>query len=326
MKKKIAVIMGGYSSEYEISIGSGEAVMTALEDSAYEATKVLILKDRWVAVEDGTEMAIDKNDFSFLRNGEKVIFDGVFNAIHGTPGEDGLMQAYFDLLNIKHTSCDFFGSALTFNKSKTNTIVNRFGVNCAKGLYFSGNDVIEENELAEKLGFPMFVKPSRSGSSYGITRVTDLAGIQSAIADAKKEDSDIVVEAEVVGIEVGCGVARLNGKVEVLAITEIVSQNAFFDFQAKYEGASEEITPARIAQEIQKEIEENSIALYEKLELKGVIRVDYIIEASSKKPIFIEVNTVPGLSPASIVPKQLAYRGYGQKEFFTLVLEESLKS
>jgi len=326
MKKKIAVIMGGYSSEYEISIGSGEAVMTALADSDYDATKVLILRDRWVAVDNGEEILIDKNDFSFHSNSEKVIFDGVFNAIHGTPGEDGLMQAYFDLLNIKHTSCDFFGSALTFNKSKTNTIVSRFGVNCAKGMYFTGNDKIDDNELAENLGFPLFVKPSRSGSSYGITRVTELAGILPAIAVAKKEDSDIVVEAAVVGTEVGCGLARLNGKVEVLAITEIVSKNAFFDFQAKYEGASEEITPARIAPEIQKEIEENSILLYDKLELKGVIRVDYIIEESTKRPVFIEVNTVPGLSPASIVPKQLEYRGYSQKEFFTLVIEESLKS
>lgn len=325
MKKKIAVIMGGYSSEYEISIGSGETVMTALADSDYDAIKVLILKDRWMAVEDGEEIAIDKNDFSFKRNGEKVVFEGVFNAIHGTPGEDGLMQAYFDLVDMKHTSCDFFASALTFNKSKTNTIVSRFGVNCAKGLYFSGNDKIDSNALAETLGFPMFVKPSRSGSSYGISRVTEFSGIESAIAEAKKEDSDIIVEAEVVGTEVGCGVARLNGKVEVLAITEIVSKNAFFDFQAKYEGASEEITPARIAPEIQKEIEENSILLYDKLELKGVIRIDYIIEESSKKPVFIEVNTVPGLSPASIVPKQLEYKGLSQKEFFTLVLEESLK-
>lgn len=325
MKKKIAVIMGGYSSEHEISIGSGEAVMTALADSDYDATKVLILKDRWVAVKNGEEIEIDKNDFSFELKGEKVVFAGVFNAIHGTPGEDGLMQAYFDLLNIKHSSCDFFGSALTFNKSKTNAIVSRFGVNCAKGLYFTGNDKIDGHALAETLGFPMFIKPSRSGSSYGISRVTNLSGIESAIAEAKKEDSDIIVEAEVVGTEVGCGVVRLNGKIEVLAITEIISKNAFFDFQAKYEGASEEITPARIALEVQKEIEENSILLYDKLELKGVIRVDYIIEASSKKPVFIEVNTVPGLSPASIVPKQLEYRGLGQKEFFTLVLEESLK-
>jgi D-alanine-D-alanine ligase len=326
MKKKIAVIMGGYSSEYEISIGSGEAVMMALADSDYDATQVLILKDRWVAVENGVEMTIDKNDFSFLRQDEKITFDGVFNAIHGTPGEDGLMQAYFEIVNMKHTSCDFFGSALTFNKSKTNAIVSRFGVNCAKGMYFTGNDIIDENELAENLGFPLFVKPSRSGSSYGITRVTELAGIKPAIDEAKKEDSDIVVEAAVLGIEVGCGVARLNGKVEVLAITEIVSKNAFFDFQAKYEGASEEITPARIASEIQNEIEENSIALYEKLELKGVIRVDYIIEESTNRPVFIEVNTVPGLSPASIVPKQLEYKGYSQKEFFTLVLKETLKS
>ncbi len=318
--------MGGYSSEYEISIGSGEAVMSALVDSDYAATKVLILKDRWVAVEEGVEMTIDKNDFSFQRNGENVTFDAVFNAIHGTPGEDGLMQAYFDMLEIKHTSCDFFESALTFNKSKTNTIVSSFGVNCAKGIYFTKSDKIDADVLAENLGFPMFIKPSRSGSSYGITRVTELAEIQSAIAEAKKEDSDIVVEAEVVGIEVGCGVARLNGKVEVLGITEIVSKNAFFDFQAKYEGASEEITPARIASEIQKEIEENSVLLYEKLELKGVIRVDYIIEESTNKPVFIEVNTVPGLSPASIVPKQLEYKGISQKDFFTLVLEETLKS
>ena len=318
--------MGGYSSEYAISIGSGEAVIAALADSHYDATMVLILKDRWVAVENDVEFAIDKNDFSFQSNGQRETFDGVFNAIHGTPGEDGLMQAYFDLLKIKHTSCDFFGSALTFNKSKTNTVVSQFGVRCAKGLYFSGNDKIDENELAKTLGFPMFVKPSRSGSSYGVTRVSELAGILPAIAEAKKEDTDLVVEAAVIGTEVGCGLARLNGKVEILAITEIVSKNDFFDFQAKYEGASDEITPARISSEIQSEIEEISIKLYEKLELKGIIRVDYIIEESTNRPIFIEVNTVPGLSPASIVPQQVVHKGYSLQEFFTLVIDESLKS
>lgn len=326
MKTRIAVIMGGYSSEYAISIESGEMVVSALSDSDYLPIKVLVLKDRWCAVVEGKEYPIDKNDFSFQYKGEKQTFEGVFNAIHGTPGEDGLIQAYFDLIGMKHTSCDFFESALTFNKSKTNAIVHSFGIKCARGLYFSGTDRIDPKALEKQLGYPMFIKPSRSGSSYGITRVTEFSQIAEALTEARKEDSDVLAEAEVKGTEVGCGLARINGSMEVLAITEIVSKNAFFDYQAKYEGASDEITPARISMDLETKIGDISKKLYSKLGLNGIARVDFIIDENSGEPVFIEVNTVPGLSKASIVPQQVAYKGYSLKDFFTLILRETLSA
>jgi D-alanine-D-alanine ligase len=324
--KKVAVIMGGYSSEYAISIESGETVIEALAQSEYEVYKVLILKDRWVAVVDGQEYAIDKNDFSFIQNGVKIKFDVVFNAIHGTPGEDGLMQGYFDLIGLKHSSSGFFESALTFNKPKTNVVLEKVGVKIPKGIYHTENEEVNAERLKEELGFPMFIKPARSGSSYGVTRVNVVDEIEGAVVEARKEDSVVVAEAAVIGTEVGCGVARINGKVQVLAITEIVSKNAFFDYQAKYEGASDEITPARIDNVVEKEIREISVMVYEQLGLSGVVRVDYIIEGKSNKPVFIEVNTVPGLSGASIVPQQVAHCKMSLKEFFTLLLEESLNA
>jgi len=325
MKPNVAVVMGGFSSEFSISIESGETVYNALLNSAFKPFKVLILKDRWVVLFQNEEYPIDKNDFSWQHNGKKQNFDVVFNAIHGSPGEDGILPAYLNLIGLKQTSCNFFESALTFNKSKTNVVLSQMGVRCPRGIYLNANNKINVDKIAEKLGLPLFVKPSRAGSSYGVTRVTEKSQILSAIAEAKKEDHEIVMESEVAGIEVGCGLARINGKIEVLAITEIVSKNAFFDYQAKYEGASEEITPARIPQAAETEIREISTNVYEKLNLKGVVRIDYIIDKNTQHPVFIEVNSVPGISGASIVPQQVVYKGYSLKEFFTLLLEEEMR-
>jgi D-alanine-D-alanine ligase len=325
MKPKVAIVMGGYSSEFSISVESGEAVYYALINSKFLPYKVLITKDRWVVVVENELFPIDKNDFSCSINGEKIEFDLVFNAIHGSPGEDGLFPAYLNLLGIKQTSCNFFESALTFNKSKTNVVISQMGVLCPQGIYLNNSDSVDPNKIVETLGLPLFVKPSRAGSSFGVTKVTAKNQIGNAVAEANKEDSEIVIESAVVGVEVGCGLARLNGKVEVLAITEIVSKNDFFDYQAKYEGASDEITPARISDELTKEINEISTKVYDKLSLKGVVRIDYIIDESSQQPVFIEVNTVPGLAGASIVPQQITYKGYSLQEFFTLLLDEEMR-
>ncbi len=325
MKPKVAVVMGGFSSEFSISVESGETVYNALLDSKYMPYKVLIVKEKWVVLFKGKEYNIDKNDFSWQINGQKINFDVVFNAIHGSPGEDGLLPAYFNLVGIKQTSCHFFESALTFNKSKTNVVLAQMGVRCPRGIYLNANHKFNVDEIVEELGLPLFVKPSRAGSSYGVTRVTEKSQIVLAVADAKKEDYEIVIESEVAGIEVACGLAIINGKIEVLAITEIVSKNAFFDYQAKYEGASEEITPARIPVAVEKEIEEISKRVFKKLGLKGIVRIDYIIDKNTQHPIFIEVNSVPGFSGASIVPQQVVHKGYSLKEFFTLLLEEEMR-
>jgi D-alanine-D-alanine ligase len=325
MKKIGGILMGGSSTEYQISVNSGELVYEALSESEFTPYRILISKDGWFALVDDIKIPIDRNDFSFDLKGSKVIVDVVFNAIHGSPGEDGFMPGYFHLLQIPQTSCDLFESALTFNKAKTNIILSQLGVKCPKGIYLNPATDIDEDSIIKSLGLPLFIKPNRAGSSFGVSKVSKQSEFADAIVEARKEDDETVIESAIHGIEVGCGVVQINGQVQVLAITEIVSKRDFFDYQAKYEGASEEITPARIPESISKKIEEISLFVYSSLSLKGIIRIDYIIDNKTKEPIFIEVNSVPGLSKESIIPKQLDYRQFNRSEFFTLVVKESLK-
>ena len=325
MKKNVGIVMGGYSSEFEISMKSGEVVYRSLSgNNDFNLYRIRIDRKGWVVLLD-REYPVDKNDFTFSFNGEKVAFDVVFNAIHGTPGEDGYLQAYFDLLGVRHTSCDFFESALTFNKAKTNIILSQAGIECPKGKYLNASDPVNPDEIINALGLPLFIKPNRSGSSYGVSRVEDPSKFMEAWEEAAKEDDQIVLESAVSGTEVGCGVARINGIVVPLAITEIVPKKAFFDYEAKYHGASDEITPARISDELAKKIMDRTMYVYKYLGLKGIVRADYIIDASSGEPVFIEANTVPGLSEESIIPQQLKYCGYELSDFFTLVIHEALK-
>ena len=326
MKNIVGILMGGYSTEYEISLKSGELVYNAIDPNLFTAYKVHILKRGWFVKDAQGEYAIDKNDFSFIKNDVKITFDVLFNAIHGTPGEDGILQGYLALLNLKHTSCLAFESALTFNKAKCNTLLRQLDVLCANSVFLVEGENGNPQKIVDYLGLPLFVKPNRAGSSFGISKVESAAKISSAIAKARKEDQEVLIESAVVGREFGCGVARLNGKVKSIAVTEIISERSFFDFEAKYLGASQEITPANISKDLENKMKEITEFAYNSLGLKGVVRTDFIVDDKNNEPYLIEINSVPGLSPESIVPQQIEYAGFTFTQFFTLLLQEALSN
>jgi len=256
MKQNIAIVMGGYSSEKQISLKSGNVVYNHLNKLKYTIFRVLILQEKWVALDDSeNEYPIDKNDFSFIINQKKIIFNCVFNAIHGAPGENGLLLAYFKLINLKHTSAPFYQMALTFNKRDTLSAVKAYGIKTAMSIYLNKGDEIQLDKIINKVGLPCFIKPNNAGSSYGISKAHKKEDILPAIEVAYKEDNEILIESFLNGTEVSVGVIQYKGETKVLPITEIVSENDFFDYEAKYEGKSKEITPARITKTQQKKVE-----------------------------------------------------------------------
>ncbi len=324
MKKNIAIIMGGYSSEYEISIKSGNVVYQSLDKELYNAFKVHIFKDKWVYVdENDNEYPIDKNDFSVTINNHKITFDCVFNAIHGSPGEDGYMQAYFELLNLPHTSCGMYQATLTFNKRDCLSVLKSYGIKAAESYYLNLDDPINEDEIITKVGLPCFVKANKAGSSFGITKVYKKEDLQNAIDASFKEDDEIIIESFLDGTEVSVGVITYKGKTKVLPITEIVSNNDFFDYKAKYLGESQEITPARISDFMKDKV--NSIAkqVYEILKIEGFSRSEYIFKDG--EPHLLEVNTVPGFTKESILPQQAIAAGISLTDLFGNAIEEALK-
>ena len=323
MKKKVAVIMGGFSSEYDISIKSGLTVIKNLNKDKYDAYAVHIRKDIWVVVQNGNEYPIDKNDFSTNMNGKKITFDVVFNAIHGTPGEDGAILPYFELLNIPHTSAAFDKMALTFNKKNTIAVLNSYGVPVGKSVFIHLNDNINIDEIINKIGLPLFVKPNRAGSSYGISKVYTKEELLPAIQKAFKEDKEVIVEEFLDGREFSVGVIQYKGSTKVLPITEIIPENDFFDFEAKYLGKSQEITPADISDDTRIKIENNAKKVYEILDLKGVSRAEYILVDDT--PYFLEINMVPGLTEASIFPQQAVAAGLSLQELFENAIEMAIK-
>ncbi|MEM5567039.1 D-alanine--D-alanine ligase [Psychroserpens sp. AS72] len=324
MKKNIAIIMGGYSSEYEISLKSGQVVYDTLDKSKYNTYRVHIFKEKWVFVNDmNEEFPIDKNDFSVLVNETRINFDCVFNAIHGSPGEDGFMQGYFELLDIPHTSCNMYQAALTFNKRDCLSALKPYGIKTAESYFVNLGDVIDENAIVAKVGLPCFVKANRAGSSFGITKVYKKEELQHALDVAFKEDDEVIIESFLDGIEVSVGVINYKGKTVVLPITEIVSDNDFFDYKAKYLGQSQEITPARIDEDKAEQVRTLAKKVYDVLKLKGFSRSEYIFK--NGEPHLLEVNTVPGLTAASILPQQAAAAGISMSELFENAIEESLK-
>lgn len=322
--KNVAIIMGGYSSEYKISLSSGNVVYQNLDPSKYIGYRIHILKDKWVYVSpDNTEYPIDKSDFSVNIEGKKTTFDVVFNAIHGTPGEDGLLQAYFELLGIKQTSCDYYQAALTFNKRDTLSVLKPYGIKTATSHYLNLGDEINVDEILKNIGLPCFVKPNKSGSSFGISKVKTVQEFLPAIEMAYKEDNEIIIESFLDGTEVSVGVISYKGNTKVLPITEIVSENDFFDYEAKYLGKSKEITPARISEEIKQKIELVAKKAYEVLKMRGFSRSEFIIV--NDEPFMLEINTVPGLTNESILPQQAREAGISLPELFENAIEEALK-
>ena len=318
--KNIAIVMGGYSSEYEISLKSGEVVYQFLDKTKYNAFRIHIFKEKWVYVDDnGAEFPIDKNDFSVNVNGVKYIFAVVFNAIHGTPGEDGLLQAYFELLGMPQTSCDYYQAALTFNKRDLLSVLKPYGIKSATSYYLNKGEHIDSEEIVKKVGLPCFVKPNKSGSSFGISKVKSANELPLAIETAYREDNEIIIESFLDGTEVSVGVINYNGEVKVLPITEIVSENDFFDYEAKYLGKSQEITPARISPEMTEKVNAVAKRAYELLKMKGFSRSEFIIVED--EPYMLEMNTIPGLTTESLIPQQAKAAGISLEELFTNAIE-----
>jgi len=324
MKKKIAIIMGGYSSEYQISLKSGNVVYKYLDTDKFDTYRIHILKDKWVYVDDNEkEYPIHKNDFSFQREGSKIIFDCVFNAIHGTPGEDGLMHAYFELLGIPQTSCNYYQSALTFNKRDLLSTLKPYGIQSAAAYYLNLGDKIDENAIIKTVGLPCFVKANKAGSSFGISKVYEKENLKLAIENAYKEDNEIIIEAFLDGTEVSVGVIKYEGKTKVLPITEIITENDFFDYEAKYENKSQEITPARISIAQEKKVTEIAQRVYDILKMSGFSRSEFIFVGD--EPYMLEINTTPGLTEQSILPQQANVAGISLSELFESVIVETLR-
>ncbi|UNY98972.1 D-alanine--D-alanine ligase [Zhouia spongiae] len=323
MQKNIAIIMGGYSSEYIISLQSGEVVHNYLNKEKYKPYKIHIFKEKWVYVDaDNNETPVDRNDFSITLNEHKIYFDCVFNAIHGSPGEDGYMQAYFELLKIPITGCGFYQSALTFNKRDLLSVLKPYGIKSATSYYLNQGDEVRENEIITKVGLPCFVKANKAGSSFGVSKVTTREELIPAIETAYNEDDEIIIESFLDGTEVSVGVITYKGNVKVLPITEIVSENEFFDYEAKYLGKSQEITPAGIPDEWTQKVSEVAEKVYRILKMKGFSRSEYIFVDG--EPHLLEVNTTPGLTEASILPQQAQQAGISLSMLFENAIEEAL--
>ena len=318
--KTIAIAAGGDSSEFEISVKSAEEVGKILS-SRYIVYILVIRGTTWYWEDQkGRYYNIDKNDFSLTYNDQRIKFDGVFIAIHGTPGENGLLQGYFDMLKIPYSSCSSFCSALTFNKQACKLFLKEYGISMAKGIQIRKGEKIDLLSITEQIGLPCFVKPNDSGSSFGVTKVKEKEELPAAIETAFKESNEVLIEAFMSGREVACGVVKTKNKTIVLPVTEIISKNEFFDFEAKYiPGHSDEITPADMPLTVTNEIQRISRYVYELLGCNGIVRVDFIV--IGEKPFFIEINTVPGLTKESLVPKEAIAAGISLENLYTMAVE-----
>jgi D-alanine-D-alanine ligase len=323
MKYKIAIIAGGDSGEYEISIKSAGVVKKHLESAKFECFLIVIRGTNWFYHDnDGTAFALNKEDFTVNLPGRVLSFDAVFVAIHGTPGEDGRIQGYFDLLGIPYTSCDQATTALTFDKFFCNHYVSSFGVKISRSIVLDKNEKISKDEILKQLSLPLFVKPNCGGSSVGTSKVKTLEELKPALKLALREDCRVLLEEYIPGRELSCGIIKYKGEVRSLPITEIISKKEFFDYEAKYEGMSEEVTPAVLPEETARKVSETSLKLYKLLNCKGIVRFDYIL--NDKELYFLEVNTVPGLSELSIVPQQALKAGISLQDLFSEAVMNAL--
>lgn len=324
-KKNVAVVMGGFSDEYKVSLKSGQLIYDSLDRDLYNVYKVVVLKEEWYFLNENEEkLPINKGDFSVtLSDGAILKFDVCFNIIHGAPGENGELQGYWNAIGQKYTGCDFYKSALTFNKKDTLAVLAKYGIPSAKSFYLRKGESINEEKIVEELGLPLFVKPNQSGSSLGISKVKAKSELAAAIEFAFKEDDEILIESFLNGMEVSVGVIDYKGETIVLGITEIVPHKEFFDYEAKYEGASEEITPARLDDETRYKVEKIAKHAYESLGMSGFSRSEYIIMDGT--PYMLEMNTNPGFSPASILPQQAKIYGISIKDLCGNEVEKALK-
>jgi D-alanine-D-alanine ligase len=325
MIQKIALVTGGYSGEAVISYKSAETIKNNLDASKWDVYLIDIHNDGWFYTSaEGEKINVDKNDFSITVNGTKITFAAVLIGLHGTPGEDGKLQGYFDCLKIKYTSCNAATSALTFNKRYTVAVAAFSGISVAKSVHLFKSDTIEVENILTQVSLPLFVKPNNGGSSIGMSRVNVAADLQAALDKAFKEDEQVLVEEFIAGREFTIGVYKSDGKINTLPMTEIITTNEFFDYQAKYEGKSVEVTPAETTDKIKSQIEAAATKIYQVFNCNGVVRIDFIYEPNKELPYMLEINTVPGQSAASIIPQQVAAVGNTLKQFYSSLLEECL--
>ena len=321
--KKIALVTGGYSGEAVISYKSATTIQNNIDATKWDCYLIDIKPDGWFfQTKTGEKIPVDKNDFSINVEGVHIKFDAVLVGLHGSPGEDGKLQGYFDCLGIPYTSCDAATSALTFNKRYTVAVAAFAGIHVAKSLHLFKNESIAAKDILQQLTLPFFVKPNNGGSSIGMSKVNNAQELQPALQKAFKEDEQILVEEFIKGREFTIGVYKTRGNIICLPMTEIISKNDFFDFEAKYEGKSEEVTPAKATEKITQQIKETAEKIYKVFNCKGIVRIDFIYDEIKELPFMLEINTVPGQSSASIVPQQVVVMGSTLKEFYSLLLDE----
>ncbi len=324
-KPIIAFVTGGYSGEAEISYKSAITIEANIDTEKFSYYKIDIRKDGWFAPQpDGSEIAVDKSDFTLTLNGEKIRFDAVLIGIHGTPGEDGKLQGYFDLLNIPYTSCDAATSAITFNKRYTVAVAAFSGISVARSLHYFKGDNIDINHVSSQLSYPVFVKPNNGGSSIGMSKVNKEDDLQAALDKAFIEDDQILIEEFIVGREFTIGVCKINNEIVTLPFTEVIAENEFFDFEAKYLGKSKEITPAEVEESKAEQVRNAAKKIYQIFNCRGVVRIDFIYNEEKAQPYMLEINTVPGQSAASIVPMQVKAKGWTLKDFYSGLIEAAL--
>ena len=326
MKRVIAIVGGGDTSEYQVSLRSAQGIYSFMDKERYTIYIVQMHGTDWhVLLPDGGTAPIDRNDFSFrLPDGEKVTFDFAYITIHGTPGEDGRLQGYFDMLRIPYSCCGVLAAALTYDKFACNQYLKGFGIRIADSLLLRQGQQITDEEVTEKIGLPCFIKPSLGGSSFGVTKVKRAEQIQPAIAKAFEEAQEVVIEAFMDGMELTCGCYKTRTKAVTFPVTEVVSHNEYFDYEAKYKGESDEITPARIPDSLRDRVQQLTSAIYDILGAQGIIRVDYIVTEGGKINL-LEVNTTPGMTPTSFIPQQVRAAGMDIKEVMTDIIENQFQ-
>ena len=324
MKKNIAIVAGGNSSEVQVSLRSAAGIKSFIDAEKYNCFIVTIVGKVWeVELSEKKKYLIDRNDFSFTVRKKKIVFDFAYITIHGTPGENGILQGYFELLNIPYSTCNVLVSALTFNKFTCNQYLKGFGIRVAESVLLRALSSISNEEVMDKIGLPCFIKPNVGGSSFGVTKVREEAEIQPAIEKAFSEGEEVLIEQFVSGNEFTCGMYKTKTKAVIFPVTEIVTKNEFFDYAAKYNQESEEITPARISAELTERIQTLTNAIYEILGCKGIIRADYIITEDEEINL-LEVNTTPGMTTTSFIPQQVSASGLNIKDVMTDIIENEM--
>ena len=327
MKKNIAIVAGGYSSEFEVSLRSAENLYAFIDKEKYNAYMVVLKKDTWEVTigeigevgEVGTFL-INKSDFSFRQGNNTINFDFAYITIHGTPGEDGLLQGYFDMIGMPYSTCGVLTSSLTFNKYICNQFLKSQGIRVSDSILIRKGQSFCSEQIAGKLSLPVFVKPNNSGSSFGVSKVKEISQIQAAVEKAFLEGSEVIIERFIPGIELTCGCYQSNHKIIALPVTEVVPKNDFFDYGAKYKGEVEEITPARITTVLSEKIQRETEKIYQLIGAKGIIRIDFIVPPD-ETPVLLEVNTTPGMTATSFIPQQVQAAGLNMKDMMTGIIE-----